>query len=105
MTSRHEICAGRRPLPYGTVPYRHLKVRRYRTVLYRTVLYLPLQWDPTSKPLRDVVTGFKVCLGVTRHPSNNDSFIAEALLPVAGRHDNLLDLVFAACDEDPFVAL
>ena len=52
-----------------------------------------------------MVTGFKACLGVPRHPTNIDSFIAEALLPVAGRHDNLLDLAFDVSDEDQFVAL
>ena len=53
----------------------------------------------------DVVTGFKACLGVPKHPTNHDSFIAEALLPVAGRHNNLLDLFYAVSDEAPFAPL
>ncbi len=44
-------------------------------------------------------------MGVPIHPTNIDSFIAEALLPVAGRHDSLLNLISAVFDEDPFVAL
>jgi hypothetical protein len=66
---------------------------------------LPFPRDPTGRNLSDVVTGFKACLGVPKHPTHNDSFIAEALLPVAGRHDNLLDLFSAVFEEAPFAPL
>ncbi len=66
---------------------------------------LPLPRDPTGRPLLDVVTVFKACLGVPRHPTNSGSSIDESLLPVAGLHDSLLDSVSVISDEDPFVAL
>jgi hypothetical protein len=66
---------------------------------------LPLPRDHSGTPLPDAVIGFKACLGVPRHTTNNDFIIAEALRPVPRRHDNLLDLVYVVFDEDPFVAL
>jgi len=66
---------------------------------------LPLPLDNSGRLLRDIVPGFKACLGVPRHPSNCDAFIKDALLPLAQRHDNLLDLVNKVFDEDPFATL
>ncbi len=66
---------------------------------------LPLPHDHTCKLLLDEAIGFKACRGVPRHPTNEDSFIDEALEPVARRHDNLLDPVVVVSDEDPFAAL
>jgi len=80
----------------------------------KTELVLPIDCDPSSlplpcdisgRPLPEVVSGFKACLGVPRHPANDLPFIAEALGAVSVRHDNLLDLVASVADEDPFGAL
>jgi hypothetical protein len=81
----------------------------------KTKLILPTDCDPSDltlprdasdRPLPDVVTGFKACLGVPRHPNNNISFIADALGPFGSKHDNLLDLVASISEEeDPFGAL
>jgi hypothetical protein len=37
--------------------------------------HLPLPRDESSKPLPEVVNGFKACLGVPRHPTYCDMFI------------------------------
>jgi hypothetical protein len=66
---------------------------------------LPLPRDAPDKPLPDVIHGFKTCLGVPRHPTNEDTFIATALEPIARRHDNLLEFIADVSDEDPFAAL
>jgi hypothetical protein len=80
----------------------------------KTEMVLPGDCDPDSLPLPrehagrllpDVVTGFKVCLGVPRHPTNEDSFIATVLEYVARRHDNLLERVANVLDEDLFTTL
>jgi hypothetical protein len=65
----------------------------------------PLPRDVSCRPLPDVVTGFKACMGVPRHPTNNIFFIEEALGPLGSKHDNLLDLVASVSEEDPFGAL
>ena len=39
------------------------------------------------------------------HPTNNDTFVLNALEPVARRYESLLDLIADISDEDPFVAL
>ncbi len=66
---------------------------------------LPLPRNEAGLPLPEVVSGFKACLGVPRHPANCGRFITEALLPLAKRHDSLLDLVADILEEDPFAAL
>ncbi len=66
---------------------------------------LPLPRDVFVRSLPEVVSGFKACLGVPRHPTNDNSFIADALRPLGKRHDNLLDLVAYVSEEDPFGAL
>ncbi len=66
---------------------------------------LPLPRDESSRLLPELVEGFRACLGVPRHPTNCDSFISAALLPLANRHGALLDLVSDVSEEDPFFAL
>ena len=80
----------------------------------KTELILPIDCNPddlhlprdtSGRPLPDVVSGFRACLGVPRHPTNDATFIANALGPLGDRHDALLDLVASVSDEDPFGAL
>ena len=66
---------------------------------------LPLPRDPAGHPLPDIVSGFKACLGVPRHPACDENFITAALKPVALRHDSLLELVADVSDEDPLASL
>ena len=66
---------------------------------------LPLPLHNYGRPLPAIVPGFKACLGVPRHPSNCDAFIKDALLPLAQRHDNLIDLGNGVSDEDPYAAM
>ena len=68
--------------------------------------HLPLpRGDPAGRPIPDVVTGCKACMGVPKHPSSCYAFITTALQPLARRHDTLLDLVAYVSDEDPFASL
>jgi hypothetical protein len=44
---------------------------------------LPLPHNLRCEPLPDIVQGFKVCLGVPRHPTGNNDFILGALRQLA----------------------
>ena len=67
--------------------------------------HISLPRDELRRPLPEVINGFKDCLGVPRHPTRCDIFITKAMLPLAERHDSLLDLVADVSEEDPFSAL
>ena len=63
---------------------------------------LPIPRNPRSEHLPNIVHGFKACLGVPRHPSNDGEFILDSLSlrQVAYRHDILLELVEDVSEED-----
>ena len=65
----------------------------------------PYPLDDPSVPAPHVVSGFKLCLGVPRHHTNDQVFITAALHDFGVKHDRLLDLVEEVSDEDPFAAL
>jgi hypothetical protein len=67
--------------------------------------HLLLPCNPRGEPLPNIVQGFEACLGLPRHPTNNEDFIINALQQVALRHDNLLELVRGVSEEDPFATL
>ena len=61
--------------------------------------------DNPAIPAPQVVVGFKSCLGVPRHFSNDPEFVHDAMRKMGGAHDRLLDLTEEIEDVDPFVAL
>ena len=65
----------------------------------------PFPLDNPTAPNLQVVTGFKFCLGVPRHFSNDPVFLHDAMQKMGGAHDMLLDLTEEIADEDPFAAL
>ncbi len=64
----------------------------------------PYPLDDPSVQAPQVVTGFKSCLGVPPHHTNDQVFITDALHDLGVKHDRLLNLVEEVSDEDPFVA-
>jgi len=65
----------------------------------------PYPFDDPSVPAPHVVSGFKSCLGVPRHHTNDQVFITAALYDLGVKHDRVLDQVEEVSDEDSFAVL
>jgi hypothetical protein len=65
----------------------------------------PFPLDDPGVPAPQVVAGFKSCLGVPTHFSNDPVFLQDSMQKMGIAYDRLLNLTEEIVDEDPFAAL